>query len=157
MQEQDPGPKLISGDGNASVYRLPVIQDMITSGKIIDIGSIASMYGGIDNDTTCKVNANCKATRKDYVFANPEAHSLIDKFEVDHCSLIPVHNVIRVIFKGEAPVHTYDAVQLPKSINDVFKDRCIDVYGEDNIASAKIAREKKKPKIKSTAKSLCAK
>ena len=110
FEAQDDGPKIIVGDFNASISNLPSLERQIQCGNLLDLGSFASMYGGVDNDTTCKAQPEARATRKDYAMANPCAYDIIDKFEIDHDSLIPVHDIIRIIFKGSRPRKTYQAV-----------------------------------------------
>ena len=134
--EQEVGPKLIVGDFNASIHRLPSLEQAIREGKYTDVGSIASNFKGVDNDTTCKASEKCKATRRDYVIANTEALSLIDTFKIDHDAHVPVHDIIQVQFKGQVALQKYDAVKLPKTIHSIFLEQCRENYGNINIAKA---------------------
>ena len=82
------------------------------------------MYGGIDSDFTCRASPTCKATRRDYVIANAAGLGLISNFEVDHNSNIPVHDIIKVHFKGSPPLMKYNAVKMPATIHSVFMGKC---------------------------------
>ena len=117
---QPAGPKMIVGDFNATVDRLPSLKEASLQGDFLDVGSIASSFKGVDNDTTCRATHLATPTRRDFVFANDEAKDLIDKFEVDHDAQIPVHDILTVTFKDKAPTQKYNAVRLPRAINDIF-------------------------------------
>ena len=57
MKQQPKGPKMIVGDFNASISSLPLLQDSILIGELFDIGAIASQYGEINCENTCKANS----------------------------------------------------------------------------------------------------
>ncbi len=130
MLQQDPGPKMIVGDLNGSLPSFVSFHEHIKEGHLFDIGACASSFGGIEKDTTCKANANAKATRRDYVIANQQAKDLINTMVVDHTPAYPVHDVIRVTFKAEAPHYTYQAVKMPTSIKSIFDEVCTNDFGD---------------------------
>ena len=103
MPLHPPGPVIVAGDVNCSLRTIPNITHAINSGKLFDLGAMASKYGGIDFQPTCRANQNCKATRRDYVFANPMAEKLIKHFAVDDNSGLSVHSILRITFHGEPP------------------------------------------------------
>ena len=63
-------PVLIIGDLNADLCKLEVVQDALGYNHLHDIEAIASAFGGIDNDYTCRLNATATCTRRDFVLAN---------------------------------------------------------------------------------------
>ena len=113
---QADGPKLFVGDFNGSIHTFPTFNSEIRNGQLHDIGAIASGFGDVDNDTTCKANSLAKATRRDYVVANKKAMDVIDTMVVDHDPCFSVHDVLKITFKAEAPRHSYEAVALPRSL-----------------------------------------
>jgi hypothetical protein len=139
---QDPGPKFIVGDLNATTSRIPFIDAAINGGGWIDVGACASAYGGIDYDTTCRANPKARQTRRDYVFANLDAKAWVKSLHVDHHANLPVHDVITLTLKGHRPSVSYEAVKLPDRIYDIFKGVCVKLYGDENIKRAATKREK---------------
>ena len=138
------GPKLITGDLNASVGNLPHLEEAIKEGQWVDIGARATVYGAEkDNQPTCKATSESIATRKDYAIANEAAEQLIQSFRLDDTSGIPVHSIIEITFKDKAPIHKYDAVSLPGTIQEVFLDKCKKAYGEGNRKNAALKQEAK--------------
>ena len=51
---QDKGPKIICGDFNCDIDKLPSLVDALQDGGWYDLGAMASAWGGLDNDTTCE-------------------------------------------------------------------------------------------------------
>ena len=142
MSIQDPGPKLIAGDLNTVISRLPSLEDALRSGMLIDLGATASRFGGIDCEATCCASHQAKATRRDYVIVNKQADELVESFRVDHSVGLPVHAVLKVVFKEHAPRYKYDALHLPNSIHDMFLSKCLSEYGSVNIDRLREQRAK---------------
>ncbi len=134
MDLQEEGPKLVVGDLNGPLEAFIGFHMSIKSGKLVDIGAIASAFGGVDGDTTCKANSKSKATRRDYIIANKAAEDLIDIMTVDHDPQFPVHDVLRVTFKATAPQHTYQAVAIPATLKQLFLRVLFKDYGHLNKA-----------------------
>ncbi len=63
MDMQGFGPKMIVGDLNGSLPTFTNFYETIVSSGLTDIGSIASAFAGINDDTTCKAKPEAKATR----------------------------------------------------------------------------------------------
>ncbi len=105
MELQIQVPVLITGDLNADLCKLQVVQDALDDHHFHDIGAIASAFGGTDNDYTCRINATATCTRRDYVLANYQALKCINSFSVDHKAGFPVHSVLRIGFHTK-PVNT---------------------------------------------------
>ena len=135
MAMHDEGPKIVVGDLNGPINRFPAFDGLIQDGHLFDVGAIASAFGGIDGDNTCKANSNSKPTRRDYIIANRQAKDQILTMEVDHSIAFPVHDVLRVAFKDSVPLRTYNAVCLPKPIRQLFDEKCLKYYGEQNLAA----------------------
>ncbi len=64
LQLQEVGPKLIAGDFDGTLQSLVNFNDEIVNGRLVDIGAIASAYGGVDNDVTCKASPKANAPRR---------------------------------------------------------------------------------------------
>ena len=59
IDAQEPGPTFIVGDINASVHNTACMHQATQNGTFIDLGARASMYGGYDNQETCKATPHC--------------------------------------------------------------------------------------------------
>jgi hypothetical protein len=141
LEEQGDCPAMIVGDFNSTIKRLPVLNNVIASGMLVDIGATASRYGSIDCDYTCIANSSAQATRRDFVIANRRAEKLIDSFHVDHSTGLSVHAGLCIRFKADPPTDVYTAIDLPKTICDIFKQKCAQVYGAQNRIEAQRARD----------------
>ena len=120
MSMQPEGPKTISGDLNASLCRLPSIDNDIKSGVLFDLGACASRFGGTDNENTCSANLFAKASRRDYAIVDRAAFDLVDNFVVNHNLGFPVRSALCSTFTQSAERDPYVAIKLPRTINDIF-------------------------------------
>jgi hypothetical protein len=130
---QEPGPTFIVGDINASIHNIASLQQAIDRGTLIDLGARASIFGGIDNQETCKAKPTSKGNRRDYVFTNQMGYDIVQHFEVDSESSLKVHSVLILDLKTDSQPREYDKVCMPESINKVFYDKCEQVYGQENL------------------------
>ena len=78
MESQEVGPVFVAGDINASVAKIQSLMQAVQTGKLIDVGARASIYGGRDNQETCKAKPTSKGTRRDYIFANQQGIDIVD-------------------------------------------------------------------------------
>ena len=129
---QLPGPKIICGDFNCSLANLPDTKLCMELYGFVNLGSIASSFGGIDDEYTCVANAYCAHNIRDYILVNQEALDMIQKFSIDHDSGLPVHSVLCVEFKACADKVEYEKVTLPKSLMSVFLNQCQLAYDHIN-------------------------
>ena len=142
MMQQD-GPKLIVGDFNGSLAAFVAFNVIIKSNQLYDIGAMASAFGGINNDVTCKANGKAQATRRDYVIANLQARQMIDAMTVDHKPCFLVHDVIEIVFEKKAPIINRQAVNMPVSLKTVVNKVLDHDYGDQNIKRAQEQQAKK--------------
>ena len=104
---QEPcGPKLIVGDFNASIRRLPTLQEEIAQGNQWDIRAIASAFGAANDQPTCKAPNSSQWTRRDYVIANNQAKDLVHTFKNGYDSNLQTHAVINLELKRRLPNST---------------------------------------------------
>ena len=89
-------PVIIQGDFNRTLNEIPTFKEMIEEEAWVDIGSVASWWGGTDNQTTCQSSSKAKATRIDGMLFNKFALPLVQHFEVIKDDMIPTHSVMRV-------------------------------------------------------------
>ena len=127
---QLPGPKIICGDFNCSLSSLPDTKSCMELYGFVNLGSIASSFGGIDDEYTCVANAYSAHNIRDYVLVNQEALDLIEHFSIDHESGLPVHSVLRIQFKACAEKVDYERVILPKSLMSAFMNQCQLAYDQ---------------------------
>jgi ribonuclease HI len=135
-------PFLIAGDVNATVARIPALQEAVDDGIITDVGAFASTLGGVDNAPTCQAHSLAEKTRRDYVFACSIAMKYINSFHVDWAGNFPVHAVIRISFNSKPQADHTDVVKLPSSLYRAFEDKCIDIYKEVNVLKAQVKAQK---------------
>ena len=140
---QMPGPKIICGDFNCSLGSLPDTKLCMELYGFVNLGSIASSFGGKDDEFTCVANAFCAHNIRDYVLVNQEALDMIEHFSIDHKSGLPVHSVLGVHFKTCADKVDYEKVTLPKSLMSVFLNQCQLAYDHINF-QAHQAKESEK-------------
>ncbi len=138
---QHDGPKLITTDLNCTIERLPALQFAIDNEGWCDVGGKASAFKGINELHTCKATPHARETRRDFVFANPKATPLIDFFKVDDDANLHTHKIITLGFKQVKPCYEYDSVKLPERIFKIFQDKCLKIYGEQNIELHQRKRE----------------
>ena len=137
---QDSGPVLLVGDLNASIGNIPSVKNVIDEGTYTDIGAIASKFGRMECENTCRATPLCKATRKDYVIANQSALAIIKDFKVEHDTGLPTHSLLKVTFTKEVPRHKYDAVQMPDTIDHYLKIKLKEKFGNLNVEKANTKR-----------------
>ena len=61
---------MLVGDLNGELESLPMIQHLIKDESWIDLGSQEQLCMGGINEPTCNINANCKASRRDFILVN---------------------------------------------------------------------------------------
>lgn len=114
MEMQDFGPAIVT-----NLTSFPAFLEIMRSNNLKDLGAVASNYGGIDGDYSCKENSDAKPSRIDYIIANEAAADLVQTVNVDHNSLLPAHHIIQVTFHGQTPHETSNMVNMPKGIHDI--------------------------------------
>ena len=73
---------IIAGDWNGQLKRFPVFDEMVVAGEIIDIGAVASIWGGIDCKRTCQVSHKARATRPYYILVSKSLMPVVSGFRV---------------------------------------------------------------------------
>jgi len=89
-------PVLIIGDFNAEPNSLNGTAELMDEEAWIDVGAVASWWGGTDNQPTCSQRADAQETRIDGVMANSVAIPYIRGFAVEKDPMIPTHSVVKV-------------------------------------------------------------
>ena len=89
-------PVLIMGDFNAEPNSLMQAKELMDDEAWIDVGAVASWWGGIDNQPTCLQRAEVQETRIDGVLANSMAISFIRGYTVEKDPMIPTHYVVKL-------------------------------------------------------------
>jgi hypothetical protein len=119
MEMQPPGPAFILGDLNGDINNFETLKQEVEEKRLVDVGGQAENWGAEPNEYTCKApNAN-KPSRRDYIFANPEAFDLVDGFEVDHNAGFAVHDVLRMKLKSKGTHKTIVTSSKPKSLSEI--------------------------------------
>ena len=87
---------LIIGDFNAEPNSFNETVELMEEEAWIDVGAVASWWGGTDNQPTCFQRAEVQETRIDGVLANSMAIPYIRGFMVEKDPMIPTHSVVKI-------------------------------------------------------------
>ena len=88
-------PIIIEGDFNREPKELETFRRLIEDKAWQDLGTIASWWGGVDNENTCQTRPEAKATRIDAILVNSVAIPMVKSFSVIKDDMIPTHRVLR--------------------------------------------------------------
>eukprot|EP00969_Alexandrium_andersonii_P012145 529555-Alexandrium_andersonii.AAC.1 len=91
-----PGPLLVVGDLNANPEDLPILNDALEARRLTNVGHVAELWGGSNDQATCLAPLASVGTVRDYVFANHVALQMVTGFGVDSRSPFLVHSPIAV-------------------------------------------------------------
>ena len=89
-------PVLIIGDFNAEPNSLMQAKELIDEEAWIDVGAVASWWGGEDNQPTCQRRAEVQETRINGALTNSMAISYIRGYTVEKDPMIPTHYVVKI-------------------------------------------------------------
>ena len=90
------GTMMIVGNLNSSTCKIASLDIESKESRLIDMGAQAEHFGNQNEDFTCRAHGAKNLTRRDYVFANPEAFELIEDFKVDHGAGFDVHDALKL-------------------------------------------------------------
>ena len=120
-----PGARFLVGDLNADPDDIAAILALLADLHWVDVGSIASTWGSPDCQATCTTKGANQPTRRDFVFASPEALGLIKGFKVMGEDLCPTHATLTLLLDlEEAEYSTYRARkqrELPLLVHEAFR------------------------------------
>ena len=130
MALQPPGPMLVLGDINGDPATFHDLQQALNKHTLLDVGAQAQQWGEVPCDYTCRAQGTHRPTRRDYIFANPQAYSLVTHFRVDHKAGLKVHDPI-VLQITTTHAHTYHINKLhrPLSLNTLCITNMTKRYG----------------------------
>ncbi len=146
MQCHPAGPKFIVGDINGTLKSFTTFHSEILEHTLFDLGEVGSAYGGIDKDVTCRATASARSTRRDYVLANSEGKDIVDTLIVDHNPCFLVHDVLRLTFKQQPLVTSYDKVDIPSPLSTIVSKVLTRDYGVSNIERAEQRKQQQEAK-----------
>ena len=109
----------------------PTIQTMLTRGTWNDVGAIAKIWGGVNEEPTCRTAAANESTRRDYAFANDRFLPLITKFEVEKGDVFATHSPIALSVNVGNMVTTKRTFRKPKSAKAALEEK-VEKKKEDN-------------------------
>ena len=107
-------PSAIACDLNAETRDIPTLTKLLAVGGWVDVGAIASRWGGNDAQHTCLApNAKTK-TRRDYIFLTANLVTAVTKHRVFDDGTFAVHARVQVTFTTKAePYRTLTFAQVP--------------------------------------------
>ena len=85
---------MIVGDINADLDRIPMIQQAMGEGEMIDVGAVANIWGRPTDEPTARVSHMTRATRIDYLLIATPMLQKVKDFAVDQRDLFPTHKPI---------------------------------------------------------------
>ena len=124
MDELDQDPytlTLVLGDLNADTQDIPTIQYCLDREGWTDLGSVASIWQGEDEQTTCFAPNAKVATRRDYMFSNPAMLPRICCYYVDQTDTFPVHQPIRTAITVPTLATERHILYKPKNAMELFE------------------------------------
>ena len=135
-------PILMLGDFNGNPHNFPALTAIIRDHYWTDLGAVAERWGMLKNQGTCIAPSATQATRRDYIIANPEALKLIVDFNIDHCDVLPVHQVIQIKLKP-APKEEISRINpsftsLAAKVHQFIEDDRIRLHLTDHSKEAKL-------------------
>ena len=113
------------GDFNASLHLLPHCQQLVLHEDWCDVGAVASRWGGVDNQPTCRGHNALAPTRNDYLLVNATALPLISSFLVLPTTDFDVHAILEVKFIPPARYTPLDVNLIPASAHDALVKKFI--------------------------------
>ena len=126
------------GDFNAEPEDLPEIQHLPNEQHWVDIGANAEKWEGIAFQPRCLAPNAVDKTRRDYIYANPEALVLIRHFQIIDDNKFPVHATLRMTLLGQRAINKRRIAQKPMCIDD--KLRANHAALKDNIDGVESSR-----------------
>ena len=130
MGLQPAGPRLVVGDLNGDPPTFQTLQQALDTNQLIDVGSQAHRWKEVANDYTCRAPGTKEPTRRDYLFATPDAYKHISHFHVQHESGFDVHDPLHfTITTQQQHTKTHTTLKQPASLNHLLIKQMVDRYG----------------------------
>ena len=123
------GPTFIVGDINADPDDLPTLTDMLATKGWTDLGAAAATWGHPASQPTCITKQSHAATRRDYIFCNANALSLVRGLVVRAGDLCPTHSTVEVHLALDAPAFTINKLRHIVPLDSLVQDAFIHLYG----------------------------
>ena len=114
---------LIAADVNGSTKDFPTLVNLEHTEQWSDLGSMASRWGGIDNQMTCKAGLLAKETRIDRIFVNTLLLPAVRGFQVDVCDEYSTHQPLQLRLEAGALESNVDKHRKTASAAAYFEKR----------------------------------
>ena len=93
---------ILCGDVNASRGRIASLEAMIIKHQLTDIGQVASRWGDIDEQITCRASTTSNESRIDFMMLSIGLMEHVKDFQVVFHDQVPTHAALRLTFKHRA-------------------------------------------------------
>ena len=124
VHQQPGGPTFIVGDLNGDPSDFKHLVDMLNNDGWLDVGANAHLWGQPQSVPTCTAPNTTTATRRDYVFANPDAVQMIAGFNVQEQVDFPVHKFLRVTLAPSLADQFVNKDIRPANLSRIFNKYC---------------------------------
>lgn len=122
---------LLVGDLNADPKHIPAVTHLLDHDHFVDVGAIASQFGGVDNEGTCLTANAKKHYRRDYAFVSPSMLEHVADFAVLHDvpMAISPHSRLRLTLKFTDAQMQVSRMQQPTEFHVLLHNRCEELFG----------------------------
>ena len=124
------GPTFIVGDINADPADLPTLSDLLTTQGWTDLGAAAATWGQPASQPTCITKQSNAATRRDYMFCNASALSLVRGLFVRAGDLCPTHSTVEVHLALDAPAFSMNKQRFISPLDGLVQQAFLHLYGD---------------------------
>ena len=132
---------VIAADVNATDTDLPTLLNLTQTDQWIDVGAVASKWGGKDNEMTCKASKISKATRIDRIFVNNLLFPAVRGFQVDTCDEYPAHQPLQLRLEAGALSSNVDKHRKTTNASKLFEQRILEEHGKHSDQSVEQTRK----------------
>ena len=109
---------------------LPTLHDLLTNQGWTDLGAAAGTWGQPACVPTCITKQSHAATRRDYMFCNPTALSLVRGLYVRAGDLCPTHSTVEVHLALDAPAYALNKQRTISPLDGLVQHAFHHLYGE---------------------------
>ena len=113
-------PVILLGDIKCDTNDCQIIRDWLEVDSWVDLGHNAHIWGQERDEATCLAPGASVATRRDFVFTNPEAFPLVTNFRVLHQSIYPVHSILQFTLRSQNITKRITKANTPLSMHKTF-------------------------------------
>ena len=124
------------------------IQILIEDESWIDLGAVASQWGGCDNEATCHTRAAAKETRIDVTLASRDLIPFVKKFEVEKDEGFPTQKVLRFNLSTQGVAQTRMTIRTLPSLKKQVDEKVDKMMIDENLEGKAMTQRRKEERKK---------